>query len=520
MPDEDQPALGCSKCRHSQRGCKRCKDPAFNSRKRGNLTSCSKSRAPKRQSRHHDQPILIMSHGQVKQIGTKPEKTPETAMDTKQAAHHKLAVSTDQPQPLSLPQSQPKAPPPDSATTLANASAEWGAREPTATHNAGQPAHDCTDVVPERQAAVHTEDDAQASATKPRSICHADEEIMAAAAASPGVPYPEQDQTSYVAHTAAENQTLAADTDASQSMPALSPATGPTAGTAATAPSSIQQSQPALSAASGADVAAAAGPDQPVAIPPAASQPDPQVEPSSQATASDSRPSFLSMLQSKMDKQRQQRRESQSAGSASESSLSSVHAAGANSMGNSGPSVDSGTQAPQAMAAPRHKVKQHRRRSAKKPSKTRAFLQPGVDPRQALWHPPASPYGLIEEYLYQDPWKLLVACMLLNVTSGLQVRKVIWRLFDIWPTAEAAAGATDGTLVIVEKLIQPLGLFRKRTIAIKRFSQEYLEAEVRCVCMTYSIMDCGRPYDADSCCVAEGSTCNHSNVHPLGTLCI
>jgi hypothetical protein len=97
---------------------------------------------------------------------------------------------------------------------------------------------------------------------------------------------------------------------------------------------------------------------------------------------------------------------------------------------------------------------------------------------------------------------------------------VIWRLFDIWPTAEAAAGATDDTLVVVEKLIQPLGLFRKRTIAIKRFSQEYIEAEVRHVCMTYSITDCGRPYDADSCCVAEGSTCNHSNVYPLGILCI
>ena len=82
------------------------------------------------------------------------------------------------------------------------------------------------------------------------------------------------------------------------------------------------------------------------------------------------------------------------------------------------------------MAAPRHKVKQQRRRSAKKPSKTRAFLQPGVDPRQALWHPPASPYGLIEEYLYQDPWKLLVACMLLNVTSGLQVNDSL-QLFHV-----------------------------------------------------------------------------------------
>lgn len=60
-----------------------------------------------------------------------------------------------------------------------------------------------------------------------------------------------------------------------------------------------------------------------------------------------------------------------------------------------------------------------------------------------------------------------------------QVRKVIWRLFAIWPTAEAAAGASDDTMVIVEKLIQPLGLFRKRTMAIKRFSQEYLTAQVQ-----------------------------------------
>ena len=73
------------------------------------------------------------------------------------------------------------------------------------------------------------------------------------------------------------------------------------------------------------------------------------------------------------------------------------------------------------MKSPRTKARQGRRRSAKKPLTARPFLLPGVDPRQALWHPPASPYGLIEEYLYQEPWKLLVACMLLNVTSGLQV---------------------------------------------------------------------------------------------------
>jgi hypothetical protein len=44
-----------------------------------------------------------------------------------------------------------------------------------------------------------------------------------------------------------------------------------------------------------------------------------------------------------------------------------------------------------------------------------------VDPRVSCWAPPPSPLGLIEEELYRDPWKLLLACMLLNKTSGKQV---------------------------------------------------------------------------------------------------
>ena len=42
-------------------------------------------------------------------------------------------------------------------------------------------------------------------------------------------------------------------------------------------------------------------------------------------------------------------------------------------------------------------------------------------PRISLWVPPASPYSLIEEVLYVDPWKLLLACMLLNKTNAKQV---------------------------------------------------------------------------------------------------
>ena len=34
------------------------------------------------------------------------------------------------------------------------------------------------------------------------------------------------------------------------------------------------------------------------------------------------------------------------------------------------------------------------------------------------WVPPRSPYNLIQEHLYHDPWKLLVATIFLNKTQG------------------------------------------------------------------------------------------------------
>ena len=53
-----------------------------------------------------------------------------------------------------------------------------------------------------------------------------------------------------------------------------------------------------------------------------------------------------------------------------------------------------------------------------------AHVGPPGDPRKCLWTPPASPHSLIEEQVYNDPWKLLLVCMLLNKTAGRQVRRV------------------------------------------------------------------------------------------------
>lgn len=95
-------------------------------------------------------------------------------------------------------------------------------------------------------------------------------------------------------------------------------------------------------------------------------------------------------------------------------------------------------------------------------------------PLQEDWIPPASVYGLIEEQLYEDPWKLLVACMLLNKTSSKQVRDVIWKLFQIIPDATTASMIDERA---IEDVIRPLGLFRKRSRAIKKFSKEFLEKD-------------------------------------------
>ena len=43
---------------------------------------------------------------------------------------------------------------------------------------------------------------------------------------------------------------------------------------------------------------------------------------------------------------------------------------------------------------------------------------PPPDPAEK-WTPPRSPYNLVQESLFHDPWKLLVATIFLNRTKGM-----------------------------------------------------------------------------------------------------
>eukprot|EP00270_Netrium_digitus_P021797 TRINITY_DN9550_c0_g3_i1.p1 TRINITY_DN9550_c0_g3~~TRINITY_DN9550_c0_g3_i1.p1 ORF type:complete len:658 (-),score=184.86 TRINITY_DN9550_c0_g3_i1:146-1999(-) len=101
---------------------------------------------------------------------------------------------------------------------------------------------------------------------------------------------------------------------------------------------------------------------------------------------------------------------------------------------------------------------------AKKPAERTNVVDPS-------WQPPQSPYGLIQEKLYKDPWKLLVACILLNKTAGQQMHAVIWKLFGLIPTPEAAVAAKTEDIA---EIIHYLGLQNKRALMVQRFSREYL----------------------------------------------
>ena len=70
-----------------------------------------------------------------------------------------------------------------------------------------------------------------------------------------------------------------------------------------------------------------------------------------------------------------------------------------------------------------------RRRSAGKPNSKIKNLTPDSNelekkkrPRHLDYPdfvPPSSPYGLVQEQLYNDPWKLLIATIFLNRTTGI-----------------------------------------------------------------------------------------------------
>lgn len=83
-----------------------------------------------------------------------------------------------------------------------------------------------------------------------------------------------------------------------------------------------------------------------------------------------------------------------------------------------------------------------------------------------------SPLGLIQEDLRWEPWRLLIACMMLNQTSIKQVRPVLWSFFATWPDPELAAAADQRAMA---EMLQSLGLQNRRSEMIIRMSRAFLD---------------------------------------------
>lgn len=78
---------------------------------------------------------------------------------------------------------------------------------------------------------------------------------------------------------------------------------------------------------------------------------------------------------------------------------------------------------------------------------------------------------LIQLRFRYEPWKLLVACILLNRTTRRQVDKVIDSLFLDYPTPGHLADAREDDL---RDLLYPLGMSRTRARRLIEFADDWL----------------------------------------------
>jgi methyl-CpG-binding domain protein 4 len=85
-----------------------------------------------------------------------------------------------------------------------------------------------------------------------------------------------------------------------------------------------------------------------------------------------------------------------------------------------------------------------------------------------------SPYSFLQEELQEEPWKLLVACIMLNLTGYKQVRSVIWDFFERYPTPEILSQADEAE---VASMLRSLGMQNRRARTLIRFASDWLHKD-------------------------------------------
>ena len=79
---------------------------------------------------------------------------------------------------------------------------------------------------------------------------------------------------------------------------------------------------------------------------------------------------------------------------------------------------------------------------------------------------------LLQEIYKDDGWKMLVCCMLVNLTNRIQVDTVRDKLFNVYPTPQDMMRAKHSDLV---DIIKPLGLYNTRADRLIKMSEGYVK---------------------------------------------
>ncbi|KAJ5563242.1 hypothetical protein N7535_008406 [Penicillium sp. DV-2018c] len=109
----------------------------------------------------------------------------------------------------------------------------------------------------------------------------------------------------------------------------------------------------------------------------------------------------------------------------------------------------------------------------KAPKLSRYFPRVPTDPESCLPFPPISApcFGLIQEQLAHDPFRLLIATIFLNRTRGGVALPVLFKVFERYPTIEAMAKAELSELV---SMINCLGFQNQRAKKCITLAQTWL----------------------------------------------
>lgn len=101
---------------------------------------------------------------------------------------------------------------------------------------------------------------------------------------------------------------------------------------------------------------------------------------------------------------------------------------------------------------------------------------------------------LFQESLYKEPFWMLVACVLVNRTKWQQAEPVFEQIKQRWSTPFELGGAP---VLELEKLVQPLGLFKRRAVSLGNLARAYVEGPPRNASEVMELPGCGK-YASDS----------------------